>query len=67
MSTRSWPASSIDPDERVEHDFRYDGLIIPQYPFNMVAEPNSAAAAASSNPYQPVEFEEKMMKVVAIT
>eukprot|EP00973_Karenia_brevis_P075200 10446802-Karenia_brevis.AAC.1 len=33
----------------------------------MVAEPNSAVAAASSSPDQSVQLEEKMMKVVAIT
>eukprot|EP00973_Karenia_brevis_P038005 5240446-Karenia_brevis.AAC.1 len=33
----------------------------------MVAEPDQAAAAASSNPDQTVEFEEKMRKMISIT
>eukprot|EP00973_Karenia_brevis_P080467 11164530-Karenia_brevis.AAC.1 len=55
MSEASLPASSIIGDERVENNFSYESLDIPQYPTNMVAEPNT------------VELEEKMMNVVAIT
>eukprot|EP00973_Karenia_brevis_P051291 7124605-Karenia_brevis.AAC.1 len=57
MSSRSLPASSIDPDERVDNDLSSESLDIPQYPANMVAEPNATA----------VEFEDKMIKMVSIT
>eukprot|EP00973_Karenia_brevis_P015559 2128339-Karenia_brevis.AAC.1 len=59
MSEKSLPLSSIDVRVGKDDTYQYEGFEFPQYPTNLVAEPNS--------PDQAVDFEDQMMKMVSIT